>query len=198
MCGWGEAAVPQQPLTPTCPRWAPWRSSRARSAVSSSSPPCAAAASTSSSTRPLIWASSRTPRYGAPEAAPSAPRCLQPGAAPEPGTGRCCCRVKPSLLFPSPETQRGPHQGQGSANSGGQPGRPQHGSPLAQVSLPPAAPCCCCCSGPGSGPCSALAVPTRFLRYCKEKGGYTGYPFEEETPEEDSLAAHLNSLHLST
>uniref|UniRef100_A0A8B9UU17 RNA helicase n=1 Tax=Anas zonorhyncha TaxID=75864 RepID=A0A8B9UU17_9AVES len=38
----------------------------------------------------------------------------------------------------------------------------------------------------------------RFLRYCKEKGGYTGYPFEEETPEEDSLAAHLNSLHLST
>lgn len=120
-------------------------------------------------------------------------------AAPEPGTGRCCCRVKPSLLFPSPETQCGPHQGQGSANSGGQPGRPQHGSPLAQVSLPPAAPCCCCCcSGPGSGPCSALAVPTRFLRYCKEKGGYTGYPFEEETPEEDSLAAHLNSLHLST
>ncbi|NXI73554.1 SDE3 helicase, partial [Anseranas semipalmata] len=37
----------------------------------------------------------------------------------------------------------------------------------------------------------------RFLKYCKEEGGYTGYPYEEETPEEDSLAAHLNSLHLS-
>lgn len=59
----------------------------------------------------------------------------------EPGTGRCCCRVKPSLLFPCPETQRGHHQGQGSVNSGGQPGCPQQGPPLAQVSLarlPPA------------------------------------------------------------
>ncbi|OXB73648.1 UNVERIFIED_CONTAM: hypothetical protein H355_017070 [Colinus virginianus] len=36
----------------------------------------------------------------------------------------------------------------------------------------------------------------RFLKYCQENGAYTGYPYEEEPPEEDSLAAHLDSLHL--
>ncbi|XP_005510438.2 helicase MOV-10 [Columba livia] len=39
----------------------------------------------------------------------------------------------------------------------------------------------------------------RFLRYCKEEGGYTGYPYEEESPaeDEDGLAANLHALHLS-
>ncbi|XP_072212162.1 helicase MOV-10 isoform X1 [Excalfactoria chinensis] len=36
----------------------------------------------------------------------------------------------------------------------------------------------------------------RFLRYCRDEGAYTGYPYEEEPPEEDSLANHLDSLHL--
>uniref|UniRef100_A0A8C4TRH0 RNA helicase n=1 Tax=Falco tinnunculus TaxID=100819 RepID=A0A8C4TRH0_FALTI len=27
----------------------------------------------------------------------------------------------------------------------------------------------------------------RFLRYCKEEGGYTGYPYEDESPAEDTL-----------
>ncbi|KAM9217342.1 LOW QUALITY PROTEIN: helicase MOV-10 [Leptosomus discolor] len=37
----------------------------------------------------------------------------------------------------------------------------------------------------------------RFLRYCREEGGYTGYPYEEESPAEDGLAADLRALHLS-
>ncbi|NXH13075.1 SDE3 helicase, partial [Bucco capensis] len=37
----------------------------------------------------------------------------------------------------------------------------------------------------------------RFLRYCREEGGYTGYPYEEESPAEDGLAANLQALHLS-
>ncbi|NXK07737.1 SDE3 helicase, partial [Herpetotheres cachinnans] len=37
----------------------------------------------------------------------------------------------------------------------------------------------------------------RFLRYCREEGGYTGYPHEDESPAEDGLAAHLHALHLS-
>lgn len=36
----------------------------------------------------------------------------------------------------------------------------------------------------------------RFLRYCRDEGAYRGYPYEEEPPEEDSLANHLDSLHL--
>ncbi|NXG63328.1 SDE3 helicase, partial [Hemiprocne comata] len=37
----------------------------------------------------------------------------------------------------------------------------------------------------------------RFLRYCREEGGYTGCPYEEESPAEDGLAAELDALHLS-
>ncbi|NXT96031.1 SDE3 helicase, partial [Anhinga rufa] len=37
----------------------------------------------------------------------------------------------------------------------------------------------------------------RFLRYCKEEGGYTGYPYEDICPAEDGLAADLHALHLS-
>ncbi|KAM6044388.1 LOW QUALITY PROTEIN: helicase MOV-10 [Chlamydotis macqueenii] len=37
----------------------------------------------------------------------------------------------------------------------------------------------------------------RFLRYCREEGGYTGCPYEEESPAEDGLAADLHALHLS-
>nr|XP_013799018.1 PREDICTED: putative helicase MOV-10 [Apteryx mantelli mantelli] len=37
----------------------------------------------------------------------------------------------------------------------------------------------------------------RFLAYCKEEGGYTGYPCEEESAEEDGLATELDSLRLS-
>ncbi|XP_064354277.1 helicase MOV-10 [Dromaius novaehollandiae] len=37
----------------------------------------------------------------------------------------------------------------------------------------------------------------RFLAYCKEEGGYTGYPYAEEGAEEDGLAAELGSLRLS-
>ncbi|NXS62137.1 SDE3 helicase, partial [Brachypteracias leptosomus] len=36
----------------------------------------------------------------------------------------------------------------------------------------------------------------RFLRYCREQGGYTGYPYEDESPAEDGLAAGLHALHL--
>ncbi|NXW65113.1 SDE3 helicase, partial [Eurystomus gularis] len=36
----------------------------------------------------------------------------------------------------------------------------------------------------------------RFLRYCREEGGYTGYPYEDESPAEDGLAAGLHALHL--
>ncbi|XP_014803947.1 PREDICTED: putative helicase MOV-10 [Calidris pugnax] len=36
----------------------------------------------------------------------------------------------------------------------------------------------------------------RFLRYCKEEGGYTGYPYEEESPAEDGLATGLQALSL--
>ncbi|NXT31603.1 SDE3 helicase, partial [Pelecanoides urinatrix] len=37
----------------------------------------------------------------------------------------------------------------------------------------------------------------RFLRYCREEGGYTGCPYEDESPAEDGLAADLHALHLS-
>ncbi|KAM9268311.1 LOW QUALITY PROTEIN: helicase MOV-10 [Morus bassanus] len=37
----------------------------------------------------------------------------------------------------------------------------------------------------------------RFLRYCREEGGYTGYPYEDESPAEDGLATDLHALHLS-
>ncbi|NWQ91574.1 SDE3 helicase, partial [Burhinus bistriatus] len=37
----------------------------------------------------------------------------------------------------------------------------------------------------------------RFLRYCREEGGYTGYPYEDESLAEDGLAADLHALHLS-
>uniref|UniRef100_A0A674KB04 RNA helicase n=1 Tax=Terrapene triunguis TaxID=2587831 RepID=A0A674KB04_9SAUR len=37
-----------------------------------------------------------------------------------------------------------------------------------------------------------------FLRYCTAKGGYTGYPYAEESPEEDALLEELNSLHLGS
>ncbi|NWH79231.1 M10L1 helicase, partial [Piaya cayana] len=37
----------------------------------------------------------------------------------------------------------------------------------------------------------------RFLRYCQEQGGYTGYPYGDESPAEDGLAANLQALQLS-
>ncbi|NWS75650.1 SDE3 helicase, partial [Crotophaga sulcirostris] len=37
----------------------------------------------------------------------------------------------------------------------------------------------------------------RFLRYCREQGGYTGCPYEDESPAEDGLAASLQELQLS-
>ncbi|NWI87216.1 SDE3 helicase, partial [Pitta sordida] len=37
----------------------------------------------------------------------------------------------------------------------------------------------------------------RFLRYCKEQGGYTGYPYEDEGTAEDRLAANLHALQLN-
>ncbi|KAM9596015.1 LOW QUALITY PROTEIN: helicase MOV-10 [Morphnus guianensis] len=37
----------------------------------------------------------------------------------------------------------------------------------------------------------------RFLRYCRAEGGYTGYPYEDESPAEDGLAADLHALRLS-
>ncbi|NXF90644.1 SDE3 helicase, partial [Eubucco bourcierii] len=36
----------------------------------------------------------------------------------------------------------------------------------------------------------------RFLRYCREQGGYTGYPYEDESPDEGGLTADLQALHL--
>lgn len=36
----------------------------------------------------------------------------------------------------------------------------------------------------------------RFLRYCRAEGGYTGYPYEDESPAEDGLAADLQALRL--
>ncbi|NXF64323.1 SDE3 helicase, partial [Ciccaba nigrolineata] len=36
----------------------------------------------------------------------------------------------------------------------------------------------------------------RFLGYCREEGGYTGYPYEDESPAEDGLAADLHALRL--
>ncbi|NXF30132.1 SDE3 helicase, partial [Nyctibius bracteatus] len=36
----------------------------------------------------------------------------------------------------------------------------------------------------------------RFLKYCRDEGGYTGYPYEDESPAEDGLAADLHALHL--
>ncbi|NXG23946.1 SDE3 helicase, partial [Grallaria varia] len=37
----------------------------------------------------------------------------------------------------------------------------------------------------------------RFLRYCKEQGGYTGYPYEEESTDTDRLTADLQGLRLN-
>ncbi|TFK04256.1 putative helicase MOV-10 [Platysternon megacephalum] len=37
-----------------------------------------------------------------------------------------------------------------------------------------------------------------FLRYCIAKGGYTGYPYAEESTEEDALVEELSSLRVST
>ncbi|NXC35011.1 SDE3 helicase, partial [Campylorhamphus procurvoides] len=37
----------------------------------------------------------------------------------------------------------------------------------------------------------------RFLRYCKGEGGYTGYPYEEESTDEDRLTADLQRLRLN-
>ncbi|XP_068029517.1 helicase MOV-10 isoform X2 [Anomalospiza imberbis] len=37
----------------------------------------------------------------------------------------------------------------------------------------------------------------RFLRYCKEQGGYTGYPYEDEGTTEDRLASKLHMLQLN-
>ncbi|NWV38852.1 SDE3 helicase, partial [Grantiella picta] len=37
----------------------------------------------------------------------------------------------------------------------------------------------------------------RFLRYCKEEGGYTGYPYEHESPAEDRIAGDLQALQLN-
>ncbi|NXG43608.1 M10L1 helicase, partial [Psilopogon haemacephalus] len=36
----------------------------------------------------------------------------------------------------------------------------------------------------------------RFLRYCREQGGYTGYPYDEESPADGGLTADLQALHL--
>ncbi|KAM9369400.1 LOW QUALITY PROTEIN: helicase MOV-10 [Phaethornis superciliosus] len=36
----------------------------------------------------------------------------------------------------------------------------------------------------------------RFLRYCREEGGYTGCPYEEESTAEDGLTSELQELHL--
>ncbi|NXR46798.1 SDE3 helicase, partial [Hippolais icterina] len=37
----------------------------------------------------------------------------------------------------------------------------------------------------------------RFLRYCKEEGAYTGYPYEEQSTAEDRIADSLQMLQLS-
>ncbi|XP_033925659.1 helicase MOV-10 [Melopsittacus undulatus] len=36
----------------------------------------------------------------------------------------------------------------------------------------------------------------RFLRYCRDEGGYMGYPYEGESQAADSLATDLRALHL--
>ncbi|KFO86227.1 Putative helicase MOV-10, partial [Buceros rhinoceros silvestris] len=36
----------------------------------------------------------------------------------------------------------------------------------------------------------------RFLRYCRQEGGYTGYPYEDESPAEDGLTTDLHALRL--
>ncbi|NXO03600.1 SDE3 helicase, partial [Rhinopomastus cyanomelas] len=36
----------------------------------------------------------------------------------------------------------------------------------------------------------------RFLSYCREQGGYTGYPWEDESPGDDGLAQDLQALQL--
>lgn len=41
-----------------------------------------------------------------------------------------------------------------------------------------------------------LLCAHRFLRYCREEGGYTGYPYEEESQAADGLATDLHALHL--
>lgn len=46
----------------------------------------------------------------------------------------------------------------------------------------PTLPCLCTC---------------RFLRYCKEEGGYTGYPYEDESTAEDRIADDLHVLQLN-
>ncbi|NXL73862.1 SDE3 helicase, partial [Leptocoma aspasia] len=37
----------------------------------------------------------------------------------------------------------------------------------------------------------------RFLRYCKEQGGYTGYPYKDESTAEDRIANDLQMLQLN-
>ncbi|NXO67527.1 SDE3 helicase, partial [Phainopepla nitens] len=37
----------------------------------------------------------------------------------------------------------------------------------------------------------------RFLRYCKEEGGYTGYPYEDENTAEDRITNDLHMLQLN-
>ncbi|XP_030077500.1 helicase MOV-10, partial [Microcaecilia unicolor] len=37
----------------------------------------------------------------------------------------------------------------------------------------------------------------KFLGYCRQEGGYTGYPYEEENMEEEELIVQLGSLQLS-
>ncbi|XP_015506084.1 helicase MOV-10 isoform X1 [Parus major] len=37
----------------------------------------------------------------------------------------------------------------------------------------------------------------RFLRYCKDEGAYTGYPYEPESTAEDTIADNLHMLQLS-
>ncbi|NXN00001.1 SDE3 helicase, partial [Sylvia borin] len=37
----------------------------------------------------------------------------------------------------------------------------------------------------------------RFLRYCKEEGGYTGYPYEDESTAEDRITDELHRLQLN-
>ncbi|XP_016159557.1 PREDICTED: putative helicase MOV-10 [Ficedula albicollis] len=36
----------------------------------------------------------------------------------------------------------------------------------------------------------------RFLRYCQQQGGYTGYPFEDGSTAEDRITGELRSLQL--
>ncbi|NXU07676.1 SDE3 helicase, partial [Buphagus erythrorhynchus] len=37
----------------------------------------------------------------------------------------------------------------------------------------------------------------RFLRYCQEQGGYTGYPYKDESTAEDNITKELSMLQLS-